>query len=90
MVKAGDADGLVGGVNQHYPETIRPALQTLPLDKKTSVIAGLYMMVFPNDVMFFADTTVNIEPTSEQLAEIAICAADTVKHLDIEPRIAML
>ncbi len=90
MVKAGDADGLVGGVNQHYPETIRPAVQTLPLDEKTSVIAGLYMMVFLNDVMFFADTTVNIEPTSEQLAEIAICAADTVKHLDIEPRIAML
>ncbi|GLI33063.1 NADP-dependent malic enzyme [Desulforhabdus amnigena] len=90
MVKVGDADGLVGGVNQHYPETIRPALQTLPLDKKTSVIAGLYMMVFQNDVMFFADTTVNIEPTSEQLAEIAICASDTVKHLDIEPRIAML
>jgi malate dehydrogenase (oxaloacetate-decarboxylating)(NADP+) len=90
MVKVGDADGLIGGVNQHYPETIRPALQTLPLDKKTSVIAGLYMMVFQNDVMFFADTTVNIEPTSEQLAEIAICAADTVKHLDIVPRIAML
>ncbi len=90
MVKMGDADGLVGGVNQHYPDTIRPALQTLPLEKKTSVLAGLYMMVFPKDVMFFADTTVNIEPTAEQLAEIAICTADTVKQLDIEPRIAML
>ncbi|MEN6483321.1 MAG: NADP-dependent malic enzyme [Syntrophobacteraceae bacterium] len=90
MVKMGDADGLVGGVNQHYPDTIRPALQTLPLEEKTSVIAGLYMMVFPKDVVFFADTTVNIEPTAEQLAEIAICSADTVKSLDIEPRIAML
>ncbi len=90
MVKMGDADGLVGGVNQHYPDTIRPALQTLPLEEKTSVIAGLYMMVFPKDVVFFADTTVNIEPTAEQLAEIAICSADAVKSLDIEPRIAML
>jgi malate dehydrogenase (oxaloacetate-decarboxylating)(NADP+) len=91
MVKMGDADGLVGGVHKHYPTTIRPALQTLPLQEKTSVIAGLYMMVFPKDVMFFADTTVNIDPTAEQLAEIAICSADTVKRLlEIKPRIAML
>lgn len=90
MVRMGDADGLVGGVNQHYPDTIRPALQTLPLDKSTSILAGLFMMVFQNDIMFFADTMVNIEPTAEQLAEIAICAADTAKNFDIEPRVAML
>jgi malate dehydrogenase (oxaloacetate-decarboxylating)(NADP+) len=91
MVRMRDADGLVGGVNKHYPETIRPALQVLPLEEKTSVIAGMYMMVFPKDVMFFADTTVNIDPTTEQLAEIAICAADTViRLLEIKPRIAML
>ncbi|MEM5788334.1 MAG: phosphate acyltransferase, partial [Syntrophobacteraceae bacterium] len=90
MVRAGDADGLVGGVNQHYPDTIRPALQTVPLCKGTSVIAGVYMMVFPNNLLFFADTTVNIDPSAEQLAEIAICTADTVRQLDIEPRVAML
>ena len=90
MVKMGDADGLIGGVNQHYPQTIRPAMQLLPLVEQTSVIAGLYMMVLPKDVIFFGDTTVNIDPTSEQLAEIAICAADTVRRLDIEPRVAML
>lgn len=90
MVRMCDADGLVGGVNQHYPDTIRPALQTLPLVKGTSVIAGVYMMIFPKHVMFFADTTVNIDPNAEQLAEIAICTADTVKQLDIEPRVAML
>lgn len=90
MVRMCDADGLVGGVNQHYPDTIRPALQTLPLVKGTSVIAGVYMMVFQKSVLFFADTTVNIDPTAEQLAEIAICTADTVKQLDIEPRVAML
>lgn len=90
MVKMGDADGLIGGVNQHYPQTIRPALQMLPLEEQTSVIAGLYMMVFQKDVMFFGDTTVNIDPTAEQLAEIAICSADTVRRLDIQPRVAML
>jgi malate dehydrogenase (oxaloacetate-decarboxylating)(NADP+) len=90
MVKLCHADGLVGGVNKDYPDTIRPALHTLPLEKTTSVIAGVYMMVFQKDVMFFADTTVNIDPTAEQLAEIAICTADTVRRLDIEPRVAML
>lgn len=90
MVRMCDADGMVGGVNQHYPDTIRPALQTLPLEKGTSVIAGVYMMVFQKDVYFFADTTVNIDPTAEQLAEIAIVTADTVKNLDIQPRVAML
>jgi malate dehydrogenase (oxaloacetate-decarboxylating)(NADP+) len=90
MVRMRDADGLVGGVNQYYPDTIRPALETLPLSKGTSVIAGVYMMVFQKDLMFFADTTVNIDPTAEQLAEIAICTADTVKQLDIQPRVAML
>lgn len=90
MVRMGDADGLVGGVNQHYPDTIRPALQTLPLCQGTSVIAGVYMMVFTKKILFFADTTVNIDPNAEQLAEIAICTADTVRQLDIEPRVAML
>ena len=93
MVKFCDADGLVGGIGQEYldyPETIRPALQTLPLSRGTSVIAGVYMMVFPKDVIFFADTTVNIDPNAEQLAEIAICAADMVKQLDIDARVAML
>ncbi len=90
MVRMGDADGLVGGVNQHYPDTIRPALQTVSLCKGTSVIAGVYMMVFQKNVLFFADTTVNIDPNAEQLAEIAIVTADTVKQLDIEPRVAML
>ena len=90
MVRMRDADGLVGGVNQYYPDTIKPALETLPLSKDTTVIAGVYMMVFEKDVLFFADTTVNIDPTAEQLAEIAICTADTVKQLEIEPRIAML
>jgi malate dehydrogenase (oxaloacetate-decarboxylating)(NADP+) len=77
-------------VNYNYPDTIRPALQAIPLKEGTGVVAGLYMMVFKNDVLFFADTTVNIEPNAEELAEIAIMAAEEVKNFDIEPKIAML
>jgi len=90
MVKMGDADGMIAGVNYNYPDTIRPALQAFPYKKDHGVIAGLYMMVFKNDVFFFADTTVNIEPTAEQLAEIAILAADEARNFDVVPRIAML
>jgi malate dehydrogenase (oxaloacetate-decarboxylating)(NADP+) len=90
MVNMGDADGLIAGVNYHYPDTIRPALQAIPFEKGSNVVAGLYMMVFKNDVIFFADTTVNIDPTTEELAEIAILAADKARNFDIEPRIAML
>jgi malate dehydrogenase (oxaloacetate-decarboxylating)(NADP+) len=90
MVKMGDADGMIAGVNYNYPDTIRPALQAIPYKEDHGVIAGLYMMVFKNDVFFFADTTVNIEPTAKQLAEIAILAADEAKNFDVVPRIAML
>ena len=90
MVKMGDADGMIAGVNYNYPDTIRPALQAIPVKGDYGVIAGLYMMVFKSDVFFFADTTVNIEPTAEQLAEIAILSADEAKKFDIVPRIAML
>jgi malate dehydrogenase (oxaloacetate-decarboxylating)(NADP+) len=90
MVAAGDADGMIAGVNYNYPDTIKPALQAIPLKEGLGVVAGLYMMVFKNDVLFFADTTVNIEPSAEELAEIAIMAAEEVKNFDIEPKIAML
>ncbi|MEE9119158.1 MAG: NADP-dependent malic enzyme [Calditrichia bacterium] len=90
MVKMGDADGMIAGVNYNYPDTIRPALQAIPYKEDPGVVAGLYLMVFKNDVFFFADTTVNIEPTANQLAEIAILAADEAKNFDVIPRIAML
>ncbi len=91
MVHMGDADCLVSGVTQNYPETIRPALQIVKTREGNRLCSGLYMMVFPNKVIFFADTTVNVDhDTPEDLAEIAISAADVVKSLDIEPKIAML
>jgi malate dehydrogenase (oxaloacetate-decarboxylating)(NADP+) len=90
MVHGGEADGLVAGLNASYPETIRPALQIIKSQPGISTIAGLYMLVFKNDVRFIADATVNFDPTAEQVADIAIMAAAKVRTFDIEPRIAML
>ena len=90
MVAAGDADALVSGVNMHYPETIRPALQVIGAHPKAEVVSGLYMLVFDKHVIFCGDTTVNIDPSAEQLAQIAYSACRIVRTLGITPRIAML
>ena len=90
MVAEGDADGAIAGIDSHYPETIRPALEAVGTDQSVNHVAGLYMMVLQQDLLFFADTTVNIQPDAETLAEIALLSADFVKRLGIEPRIGML
>ena len=90
MVHMGDADCLLSGLNMHYPETIRPALQVVKIKPELSIVSGLYMMLFKDDIMFFADATVNIEPTSEDLAEIAIGTAETARRFGVEPKVAML
>ncbi|MBI2619224.1 MAG: NADP-dependent malic enzyme [Ignavibacteriales bacterium] len=90
MVRQGEADGLISGLTQHYPDTVRPALRIIGKREGVSAIAGLYMMVFKNQTVFIADATVNIEPSTEELAEIALLTAEKVRQLDIEPSIAML
>jgi malate dehydrogenase (oxaloacetate-decarboxylating)(NADP+) len=91
MVANGDADALVSGVNLHYPETIRPALEVIGAHPKAGIVSGLYMLVFEHHVVMCGDTTVNIDPTAEQLAQIAYAASRIVRStLGIEPRIAML
>ena len=90
MVESGDADGLVAGLTHNYPATIRPALQIIRKLDAARTIAGVYMLVWKNDVYFITDATVNIEPSAEDLADIAILAAGTVRSFDITPRIAML
>jgi malate dehydrogenase (oxaloacetate-decarboxylating)(NADP+) len=90
MVAEGDADGLVAGVRQPYPATIRPALQIIGVREGVKRAAGMYMVVTKQGVRFLADTTINIEPDAESLAEIAILAADAVSELGLEPRVAML
>ena len=90
MVACGDADALLAGVGMHYPETIRPALQVIGPHPKAEVVSGLYMLVFEKHVIFCGDTTVNIEPTAEQLAQIGYSAGRIVRTFGITPRIAML
>jgi malate dehydrogenase (oxaloacetate-decarboxylating)(NADP+) len=90
MVRMGDADGFVAGVSQHYPDTIRPALQIIKIREGVRRVSGVYVILTKQKVYFFADTTVNVEPTAEDLAEIAQLAAEVARDFDFEPRIAML
>ena len=90
MVACGDADALLSGVGMHYPETIRPALQVIGAHPKAEIVSGLYMLVFEKQVIFCGDTTVNIDPTAEQLAQIAYSAGRIVRTFGITPKIAML
>jgi len=90
MVRMGDADGLVSGLTQHYSDTIRPALQIIGVRPGVNKVAGLYMLVWKDRTLFLADATVNIEPSAEDLAEIAILSAREVRRLGYQPRVAML
>jgi len=90
MVKQGDADAFVAGLTYHYPDVIRPALQVAGTRPGAALAAGLYIMIVRDKAYFFTDATVNIEPTAEQLAEIARLAAQKAKELGYEPTIAML
>jgi malate dehydrogenase (oxaloacetate-decarboxylating)(NADP+) len=91
MVHMGDADALVSGVTQHYPDTLRPALQIIGVREGIHRVSGLYLLITAKgDMLFLADCAVNIEPTAEELAEIALCAADTARRFDVTPRVAML
>ncbi|MDY0398063.1 MAG: NADP-dependent malic enzyme [Desulfuromonas thiophila] len=90
MVHMGDADAMLSGINAHYPETIRPALEIIGKQDEVRGVHGLYMLVFKKQVVFCADTTVTIDPTAEELAETAILAAHKARHFNVEPRIAML
>ena len=91
MVHLGEADGIVCGINRSYPDTIRPALQIIKLKDNVKRVSGMYCIILKDKVMFFADATVNIEPTAEELAEIASLGVKTVKNFfKIEPKVAML
>ncbi|HVA58487.1 MAG TPA: NADP-dependent malic enzyme [Gemmatimonadaceae bacterium] len=90
MVALGHADALVSGVNLHYPETIRPALQVIGAHSRAGIVSGMYMLVFAKHVIFCADTTVNLDPTAEQLAQIGYAASRITRTMGVVPRIAML
>jgi malate dehydrogenase (oxaloacetate-decarboxylating)(NADP+) len=91
MVRMGDADAVVSGVTQNYPDTIRPALQVIGVREGIHKVSGVYLIITrKGDLFFLADATVNIEPTAEDLAEVALCAAQEARRFDVEPHVAML
>lgn len=90
MVARGHADALLSGVNLHYPETIRPALQVIGSHPSSKLVSGMYMVVTDRHVVFCGDTTVVIDPTAEQIAQIAFAASRLTRTLGITPRVAML
>ena len=90
MVECGDADAMISGLAKNYPDTIRPAIQTIGTEEGVKKIAGMYLMLTKKGPLFLADTTVNFNPTAEELAEITLMAAKEVRNFNIIPRIAML
>lgn len=90
MVATGDADALISGYTTSYPNTIKPALQCIGVKDGFKLVSGMYIVIAKKDTYFFADCTVNVNPNAEQLAEIAITTAETVKTFDVIPKIAML
>ncbi len=89
-IKMGDADALISGIAHRYPDTIRPALQIVGLKENFKVASAMHIIINNRKVYFFADTTVNVKPDADTLAQIAISAADTVREFDITPKVAML
>ncbi len=90
MVENGDADAVLSGLTFNYPDVLRPALQVIGTAEGVSTVSGVYLMVVRNRAYFFSDATVNIEPTAEDLAEIALNAATVARTFNIEPRVAMI
>jgi malate dehydrogenase (oxaloacetate-decarboxylating)(NADP+) len=89
MLDQGAADGLVTGLTTGYAQAVRPALEVIKTRPGASA-AGVYIVVTKNDFKFFADCTVNIDPTAEDLAEIAVATSDLARYFDVVPRVAML
>jgi malate dehydrogenase (oxaloacetate-decarboxylating)(NADP+) len=91
MLHQGDADAVLGGLTTHYPDTLRPALQVLPLEPMRTIVSALYVIVIESRPYFFADCAVNIAPDAAQLAEIALSTAATARdRFDVRPRVALL
>lgn len=90
MVETGAADALISGLTRRYPDTVKPALEIIGTEAGVERIAGMYIMLTKKGPLFFADTTVNFNPTEEELIHITLLTAKAVENLNIKPRIAML
>ncbi|MCF7904964.1 MAG: NADP-dependent malic enzyme, partial [Candidatus Marinimicrobia bacterium] len=90
MLQMGEADAMISGVAQQYPAALKPVLKVIGTRSDTEHVAGLYLLIFKNEMKIFADIAVNIDPTSVVLAEIALMAAEVAKRWRMTPRVAML
>lgn len=90
MVEQGDADAFISGLSNDYPKTILPALQIIGVEEKVNRVAGMYIIRTEKGNFFFADTTVNLNPTAEELVDIIGLTARAARVFDTEPRIAVL
>ncbi|UCG60761.1 MAG: NADP-dependent malic enzyme [Candidatus Zixiibacteriota bacterium] len=90
MLEVGECDAVLAGVTVDYPTTIRPALEIIDLAEGITRVSGMFVMIQKGKVYIFADTTVNINPSAEELAEIAMCAASMARRFNMTPKVAML
>ncbi|HLP94580.1 MAG TPA: NADP-dependent malic enzyme [Saprospiraceae bacterium] len=90
MVETGEADAMIGGMTRNYPDTIRPALQAIGRQEGVKKVCGMYILMSRFGPLFLADTSVNFNPTAEEIVEIAELAAREVEKFNIKPRIALL
>ncbi len=90
MVDQGEADAMISGLTRKYPDTIRPALEIIGMSPGTKRVAGMYIMLTKKGPLFFADTTLNFNPTEDELIDITLLTANVVSNFNIKPRIAML
>ena len=90
MVETGEADAFISGFSRKYSSTIRPALQVIGIKEQFNHIAGMHIMLSKGRTLFLADTTVNMNPPAQTLADTTILAAEQIKRFNIEPKIAML
>ena len=90
MVELGEADALISGLTRKYSDTIRPALQIIGTEPNVRKVAGMYIMITKKGPLFFADTTINVSPTAEELVEITLLTAKAVQTFNVQPRIALL
>ncbi|XZF14966.1 NADP-dependent malic enzyme [Chitinophagaceae bacterium MMS25-I14] len=90
MVEMGEADALISGLTRQYPNTLRPALEIIGVSKQAKRVAGVYILLTKRGPLFLADTSVNFNPTEEELIDITLQTARVVESYNIKPRIAML
>lgn len=90
MVEFGEADAMISGLTKNYVSTIKPALQVIGTEEGVNRVAGMYMMMTQKGPVFFGDTTVNVDPTAQELVDLTLLLEKSVRKFNIQPRIALL